>query len=66
MEIKIKNVLIPLVIIVMSLIFGLFVGISWLSSEGVSLGEASCGCLLTMIFIIVSAILFKLFNEKDK
>ncbi len=50
--------------IIVALIGGFLVGISWALHPGVSLGEASCGSTLTMIFILVILIWWKLNNSE--
>ena len=37
--------------LIISVITGIFVGVVWVLSYDISVGEASCGAVITMIFV---------------
>ena len=43
---------------------GILVGVGWNANQNISLGEASCGAVLTMILIFIIGIWFELMNNK--
>ena len=61
-----ESLLMKLIPLLLSIIGGLFVGVVWYSSPGVSLGEASCGVILTMIMIYVMFIWNKMCYDSQE
>jgi len=63
---KNKNLMITYIGLLISLVAGVIVGVSWSINPNISLGEASCGAILTMILMLSMFIWSKLNLKRNK
>ncbi len=52
------KIIFAMLYVIFSMIAGFSIGLAWANSEGVSIGEASCGAMLSSIFFIVLGCFF--------